>query len=105
MEVLVLRSAEAARSRLEELPRLALLPRSVVGGRSSELVRRIVEGRTWEGMAVATEVVGEVELEREGEEGEWDTEEASLSIEGSRFLPPFIALRLGEGASLAKAGE
>ena len=42
IEVLVLRSADAARSRLDELPRLALRPRSVVGcgGLSSELVRR-----------------------------------------------------------------
>ena len=103
MEVLVLRSAEAARSKLDELPRLALLPRSVVGGRSSELVRRTLEGLTWEGIAVATAVVGEVAVEREGEEG--DCEETSLSFEGSRFLDPFIALRFGDGASRVEEGE
>jgi len=103
MEVLFRRSAEAARSRLEELPRLVLLPRSVVVlFRSSELVLRIVEGRTWEGIAVATDEVGETEVEREGEGGGW---EMSLSFEGSRFLLDFKADFFGTGASRVEGGE
>jgi len=53
-------------------------------------------------MAVATEEVGETEVEREGEGGGC---EVSLSFEGSLFLVDFNADFFGTGASRVEGGE